>query len=115
MRISDWSSDVCSSDLRASACSGTEAMDIDAFRASLAEPTPPKGATPLLKALWHAAREEWEAAHHIAQDVDTAEGAWVHPYLHRVEGEEANAGYWTHRRRQPHCGNQRESEKPGDE
>src|SRR3546814_1161005 len=69
-------------------------MDIDAFRASLAEPTPPKGATPLLKALWHAAREEWEAAHHIAQDVDSADGAWVHAYLHRVEGDEDNAGYW---------------------
>src|SRR3546814_13064849 len=91
MRISDWSSDVCSSDLRASACSGTEAMDIDAFRASLAEPTQPKGATPLLKALWHAAREEWEAAHHIAQDVDSADGAWVHRSEERRVGKECGS------------------------
>src|SRR3546814_17957780 len=87
-------------------------MDIDAFRASLAEPTPPKGATPLLKALWHAAREEWEAAHHIAQDVDSADGAWVHAYLHRVEGDEDNAGYWYRSAGTPHCERSLQSEWP---
>src|SRR3546814_17875787 len=78
-------------------------MDIDAFRASLAEPTPAKGAKPLLKAMWHAAREEWAAAHHIAQDVDTADGDRVHAHLHGSEGEEDNAGYWYRLPGNPHC------------
>ena len=25
---------------------------------------------------------------------DSAEAAWVHAYLHRVEGDLGNAGYW---------------------
>jgi hypothetical protein len=32
--------------------------------------------------------------HNIAQEIDTAEGAWVHAYLHRKEGDESNARYW---------------------
>src|SRR3546814_14931037 len=99
-----------SATVRARTGSGTEAMEIAACRASRAEPPPPKGATPLLKALWHAAREEWEAAHHIAQDVDSADGAWVHAYLHRVEGDEDNAGYWYRRAGKPHCESSLQSE-----
>jgi len=49
---------------------------------------------PLLRALWHDARGEWDAAHHLAQDIDDADGAWVHAYLHRKEGEIDNARYW---------------------
>jgi len=78
-------------------------MDIDSFRASLQRPEPPDGLTPLLKALWHAARDEWDAAHRIAQDDGSADGAWVHAHLHRVEGDESNAGYWYRRAGKPHC------------
>ncbi len=28
------------------------------------------------------------------QDEATADAAWVHAYLHRVEGDLGNAGYW---------------------
>ena len=29
-------------------------------------------------------------------------GAWVHAYLHRVEGDNANAGHWYRRAGKPH-------------
>jgi hypothetical protein len=32
---------------------------------------------------------------------DDADGAWVHAYLHRVEGDLANAGYWYRRAGKP--------------
>lgn len=78
-------------------------MDLDAFRASLDESSPPAGQPPLVAALWHAARNEWDTAHGIAQNDGSAEGAWVHAYLHRVEGDESNAGYWYRRAGRPHC------------
>jgi hypothetical protein len=28
------------------------------------------------------------------QDDESADAAWVHAYLHRVEGDLPNAGYW---------------------
>lgn len=56
-------------------------------------PTPPP-VGPLLLALWHDARGDWEAAHDIAQDIHTRDGAWLHAYLHRKEGDQWNAGYW---------------------
>ena len=51
---------------------------------------------PLL-ALWWDAKGDWERAHEVAQDVSGADGAWVHAYLHRKEGDLANAGYWYRR------------------
>lgn len=47
-----------------------------------------------LLALWWDAKGDWARAHEIAQDVDGADGAWVHAYLHRKEGDVSNAGYW---------------------
>lgn len=48
-----------------------------------------------LLALWAEARGEWDRAHGLAQESpDERAGAWVHAYLHRVEGDEGNAGYW---------------------
>ncbi len=72
-------------------------MDLAAFRASLKEDRPPRGLSPPLKALWWAARDDWGKAHGIAQEHDDAASAWVHAYLHRVEGDAANAGYWYRR------------------
>ena len=37
----------------------------------------------------------------IAQDIDGGDGAWVHAYLHRVEGDLGNAGYWYRQAGQP--------------
>ena len=49
---------------------------------------------PLLRALWHDAHGDWNRAHSIAQDIESPDAAWVHAYLHRKEGDLANAGYW---------------------
>jgi hypothetical protein len=50
-----------------------------------------------LLALWWDGKGEWAKAHEIAQDVAGADGAWVHAYLHRKEGDVGNAGYWYRR------------------
>lgn len=78
-------------------------MDFDTFRASLNDAAPHAGLPPLLTALWHAAKGNWDTAHSIAQDDSGADGAWVHAYLHRVEGDAGNAGYWYSRAGKPHC------------
>ena len=85
-------------------------MDLQRLRGSLDEPAPPAELSPLLKALWHAARGDWDEAHRIAQDDSSADGAWVHAYLHRVEGDESNAGYWYRRAGKPHCQSSLDSE-----
>jgi hypothetical protein len=64
------------------------------FKASLSGAAPASGLDAPLAALWWAAKGNWDAAHKIAQDQDTPDSAWVHAYLHRVEGDLGNAGYW---------------------
>ena len=68
-------------------------MTLEEFRQTLSATSPPS-LPPLLRALWHDAQGDWEAAHAIAQDVGDADGAWVHAYLHRKEGDLSNARYW---------------------
>lgn len=46
---------------------------------------------------------DWEKAHTLVQDMVTAEAAWVHAYLHRVEGDQWNAEYWYNRAVRPVC------------
>lgn len=57
--------------------------------------------SPLLRALWHDAQGDWTASHQTAQDIDTPDGAWVHAYLHRKEGDPTNAAYWYRRAGKP--------------
>ena len=54
-----------------------------------------------LQALWQDARGDWGAAHTLAQQAANRDGDWVHAYLHRKEGDEANAGYWYARAGRP--------------
>ncbi len=51
----------------------------------------------ILLALWWDAKGDWSRAHEVAQEVEGADGAWVHAYLHRKEGDDGNAGYWYRR------------------
>ena len=69
-------------------------MDIKQFKASLSGDTPPGGIGAALEALWRAAKGEWDSAHQLAQARHDRAGAWVHAFLHRQEGDLANAGYW---------------------
>ncbi len=72
-------------------------MDKEAFRRSLAGNAPPKDLSVALQALWHEGKGDWAAAHRMAQGDKSEAGAWVHAYLHRIEGDHGNAGYWYRR------------------
>jgi hypothetical protein len=72
-------------------------MTIDELKSTLRSPSPPAGLSPPILALWHDARGDWDAAHRVAQDIDGSDGAWIHAYLHRKEGDLGNAGYWYRR------------------
>ena len=68
-------------------------MTYEEFTASLTSDTPPE-VNELLTALWYAKKGEWDRSHEIAQSIGGSDAAWVHAYLHRVEGDTGNAGYW---------------------
>jgi hypothetical protein len=70
------------------------------FKNSLANTKPPAGLSAALAGLWWAAKDDWDRAHELVMDDDGADCAWVHAYLHRVEGDLDNARYWYHRARQ---------------
>jgi hypothetical protein len=73
-------------------------MTFEQFSATLSQATPPEGISVLLEALWHDANGDWEAAHEIAQSKEgTRSYDRIHAYLHRVEGDTWNAGYWYRR------------------
>jgi len=76
-------------------------MNLTQFEATLAESAPPRALAPALAALWYAANGNWERAHDASQERDDADGAWVHAYLHRLEGDEDNARYWYGRAGRP--------------
>lgn len=69
-------------------------MDYESFIQSLGNREPPSGISLYLKAMWYDAAGRWEMSHNIAQDIPDKNGSWMHAYLHRKEGDAANAGYW---------------------
>ena len=77
---------------------------------TLANAAPDGGLTPPLAALWWAAKGDRATAHKIVQDESDANSAWVHAYLHRVEGDLSNAGYWYRQAGQPVAKDSLESE-----
>jgi len=72
------------------------------FKRSLAKQTAPADLSPALAALWWAGKDDWDKAHEIVMSGEGADCAWVHAYLHRVEGDLDNARYWYRQaRREP--------------
>lgn len=71
-------------------------MSLEDFRRAVAAGERPSG-PPLLVALWHDAHGDWDAAHRMTQDIEGADAAKVHAYLHRREGDLGNARYWYRR------------------
>lgn len=69
-------------------------MNFEQFSATLTGATPPTDVSTVLQALWYDARGDWDKAHDLAQEQNDKEGAWVHAYLHRKEGDQWNANYW---------------------
>ena len=78
-------------------------MNIDDFRNSLAAAQPPSDLSLPLAGLWWDAKGDWKRAHECAQEVENSDGAWVHAYLHRKEGDQSNAAYWYSRAGKPVC------------
>ena len=76
-------------------------VTLNGFKASVARQAPPRDLAPPLQALWWAAKGDWDKAHRIVMDEEGADAAWVHAYLHRVEGDLPNAGYWYRTAGQP--------------
>jgi hypothetical protein len=76
-------------------------MNLVAFRASLAAPSPPPEISVALQALWFDGKGDWDKAHELAQADEGGPGDWVHAYLHRKEGDAFNAGYWYRRAHKP--------------
>jgi hypothetical protein len=78
-------------------------MTLDDFRQSLAASEPPAGLSHPLTGLWWDAKGDWKRAHESAQQDEGRDGAWVHAYLHRKEGDQSNAAYWYSRAGKPIC------------
>ncbi|HVU16417.1 MAG TPA: hypothetical protein VHD32_05810 [Candidatus Didemnitutus sp.] len=73
-------------------------MTIDAFsRAAKPDPAWPAP----LRGLWRDVHDDWDGAHAEVQSDESADGAWVHAYLHRKEGDLGNARYWYARAGRP--------------
>ena len=75
-----------------------KSMTYQEFKESLEKEKPAAGLNPILIALWHDAKGDWEAAHDVAQSREgTRDYDRLHAYLHRVEGDTWNANYWYRR------------------
>jgi hypothetical protein len=69
-------------------------MTLAEFKRSIAKARPPPGLAPALVGLWWETKGDWERAHAAVMDERGKDCAWVHAYLHRVEGDLGNARYW---------------------
>lgn len=72
-------------------------MHFNQFKESLSESNPPENISVYLKALWFDAKDDWEKAHTLIQEIEDTTAAWIHAYLHRKEGDPGNADYWYRR------------------
>ena len=72
-------------------------MDLSQFKALARAKELPAELSSALRALLWDARGDWDRAHECAQAQEDRQGDWVHAYLHRKEGDLANAGYWYRR------------------
>jgi hypothetical protein len=41
--------------------------------------------------------DEWDAAHHIVQDLSDSHAQWIHAVVHKIEGDTGNSRYWYNR------------------
>lgn len=69
-------------------------MNLQIFKRTLSENTPPQAESVYIQALWFDAKGNWNKAHELIQDLIDKKAAWIHAYLHRKEGDSWNADYW---------------------
>jgi hypothetical protein len=72
-------------------------LNVEQFHESLKNAAPPAGLTRALVGLWYDRTGDWDAAHREVQKGSSNDEAWVHAYLHRKEGDLANASHWYRR------------------
>ena len=75
----------------------------DILRSVLSAAKPDPSWSPQLKALYHAKKGHWNAAHELVQDGEDKLSFWIHAHLHREEGDHPNAAYWYRRAGQVVC------------
>ena len=78
-------------------------VTLDAFMRSVEQAAPPGRVNVPLHALLLARKGDWDKAHKLVMDDESREAAWVHAYMHRVEGDLPNARYWYRQAGQPAC------------
>ena len=76
-------------------------MTFAEFEQSLKTKAPPGNLAAAVAARWWAKQGDWDQAHTIVMNQDGRDAAWVHAYLHRVEGDAGNAAYWYRQARKP--------------
>lgn len=67
--------------------------------------------TDLQRAVELLARGDWEGAHVIVQDDDSAAACWAHGIVHMLEGDLGNADYWYRRAGRHRPGPERAAEE----
>jgi hypothetical protein len=72
-------------------------MTLDEFKNTLQDTTPPEGLSVFLLSLWHDGKGNWDKAHSLVDSLFGEDASHVHAYLHRKEGDLANADYWYRR------------------
>jgi hypothetical protein len=69
-------------------------VTLEILTASVARGEEPPELPPALRALWLDGTGDWSAAHELANEIAPPDGARIHAYLHRKEGDLDNARYW---------------------
>lgn len=72
-------------------------MNLTEFKASIKEGQLPEDLTVYLHSLWLDKYGDWEKAHSLIDQMEDADAAYLHAYLHRKEGDLGNAAYWYRR------------------
>ena len=78
-------------------------MNYNQFVSIINANNPPASLSIYLKALWLDANNNWLAAHDLINHLMDTDAAIIHAYLHRKEGDIANATYWYNIARKPVC------------
>ena len=69
-------------------------MKYEEFIFSIGKDKPLADLNKYLTILWYDSKGKWDVAHNLAQAIYNRDGSMLHAYLHRKEGDLANAAYW---------------------
>lgn len=69
-------------------------MQFETFLQSISASAPPENSSVYLQSMWFDAKGDWHEAHSLVDHLHDETACWVHAYLHRKEGDIANADHW---------------------